>query len=334
MSLSEDVTGAAAAAAAPGRTGLSTELVRTLGWGVLAVMLVFLLNNLAALQLGAPRPGLSGPGPIAALAVHAAAVVATFFAVRATWQRTLRQDAAAITGFNIWLVRAAFFAVLFVGLGDAVISFLRVEQMLADLIGADLESQLGRSNFRGPYVHVPLMVLGVLVASVTRTLGFTWLALMIVLAELLIVISRFVFSYEQAFMADLVRFWYAALFLFASAYTLLEDGHVRVDVFYAGFGPTTKGMVNAVGAVALGITLCWTILIMGLAGPASIINAPILAYESTQSGVGMYVKYMMAGFLGMFAVSMMIQFCASLLESVADWRGEPGKRQIDAPVAT
>lgn len=36
-------------------------------------------------------------------------------------------------------------------------------------------------------------------------------------------------------MADLVRFWYAALFLFASAYTLLEEGHVRVDVFYAGF---------------------------------------------------------------------------------------------------
>jgi len=39
----------------------------------------------------------------------------------------------------------------------------------------------------------------------------------------MIVISRFIFSYEQAFMADLVRFWYGALFLFASAYTLLED---------------------------------------------------------------------------------------------------------------
>ena len=56
-----------------------------------------------------------------------------------------------------------------------------------------------------------------------------------VAAELLIVISRFIFSYEQAFMADLVRFWYGALFLFASAYTLLEEGHVRVDVLYAAF---------------------------------------------------------------------------------------------------
>ena len=67
-----------------------------------------------------------------------------------------------------------------------------------------------------------------------KTLGFPWLALLIVVAELAIVITRFVFSYEQAFMGDLVRFWYAALFLFASAYTLYEEGHVRVDVFYAG----------------------------------------------------------------------------------------------------
>jgi TRAP-type mannitol/chloroaromatic compound transport system permease small subunit len=53
-------------------------------------------------------------------------------------------------------------------------------------------------------------------------------------------------------MGDLVRFWYAALFLFASAYTLLEEGHVRVDVFYAGSAPT-QGRVNAFGAIVLGI---------------------------------------------------------------------------------
>ena len=40
----------------------------------------------------------------------------------------------------------------------------------------------------------------------------------------------------------------------------------------------------------------------------------------------MYVKYLMAGFLGVFAVSMMVQFCAYLLESVADYRGDPGSR--------
>ena len=88
---------------------------------------------------------------------------------------------------------------------------------------------------------MPLIALGFLTSFFTRTLGFTWLALLIVAAELGIVISRFIFSYEQAFMGDLVRFWYAALFLFASAYTLLDEGHVRVDVFYAGLPQADEG---------------------------------------------------------------------------------------------
>ena len=50
-------------------------------------------------------------------------------------------------------------------------------------------------------------------------------------------------------MSDLVRYWYAALFLFASAYTLFDEGHVRVDVFYAGFKNKTRGFVNAFGSI-------------------------------------------------------------------------------------
>ena len=114
-----------------------------------------------------------------------------------------------------------------------------------------MPSSLAESRFRGPYVHMPLIVLAFLIAiSAGTNIGFIWLALLVVAAELQIVITRFIFSYEQAFMGDLVRFWYAALFLFASAYTLLDtDTHVRVDVFYAGFhAPDPRQAVNAIGA--------------------------------------------------------------------------------------
>ena len=55
--------------------------------------------------------------------------------------------------------------------------------------------------------------------------------------------------------------------------------------------------------------------------------APILSFEVTQTGFGMYVKYLMAGFLAAFAVTMLIQFCAMLLDAVADVRGEPGHKE-------
>ncbi|MEZ5660368.1 MAG: TRAP transporter small permease subunit [Burkholderiaceae bacterium] len=308
--------------------------IRTLGWTVLAALAAFLINNI--LSLGMDWPGATAPWQATAdqllawlqLALYPALAVlfVWWFVIRQS-AMTLRDDAERIARFNGFIVRAAFWGVVLVGLADAALSFVRVEGMLDSLVGHELATDLGRSAYRGPMIQIPLLLVGVLIALFTRGLGFHWLALLIVAAELTIVITRFVFSYEQAFMGDLVRFWYAALFLFASAYTLYEDGHVRVDVFYANFSPTRRGAINAFGSLFLGLIFCWVILWVGMGSKTSIINAPLLNFEVSQSGFGMYVKYLMAGFLGIFAITMMIQFVSYLLEAWADLRDEPGKRQ-------
>ena len=283
-------------------------------------------------------PLFGGDGRIDVLVVLQAAsyvfcvLAAAVFVLRTNENRTLRDDSSALNDIAAYIIRAAFWAVLLIGLTDALISFLRVEGMLEGIVGSEMDNSLARARIRGLYVHMPLIVIGALIASMTRGAMFIWLALAVVAAELSIVITRFVFSYEQAFMGDLVRFWYAALFLFASAYTLFEDGHVRVDVIYAGFSSRTRGKVNAVGAVLLGMLRCWTILTMGMWSKRSILIAPLVGYEVSQSGFGMYIKYLMAGFLSIFAVTMMIQFASSLLESVADGRGEPGARKIESEI--
>ena len=312
--------------------GAPAPLVRIFGWANLALMIAFMTN--AVLMFYFNWPGLApltGGGGSTGLAIGHSAVYAgalglIVWYVLATRSRSLRADAEIVSDANAFFIRACFWAVFLVGLSDTVVSFVRVEGMLEGLVGNDMAIALGKSDYRGIWVHIPSALLGVLIAARTRTLGFHWLALLVVAAELLIVFSRFIFSYEQAFMADLVRFWYAALFLFASAYTLLEDGHVRVDVLYAGFHRRSRGRVNAIGSILLGMTLCWTILFVGMWTKSSIIVSPILVFETTQTGFGMYVKYFMAGFLGVFGISMMLQFVSYLFESVADWRNEPGGR--------
>lgn len=302
--------------------------VRSFGWANLWVMFAYLFNNFATFWVGLPGAGFSnGPIGILQALLYPAAVILAVMWTRKRADTTLRQDSFRISDMNATFIRSAFWIVVLVGLADAVISFLRVEDLLAGIVGEQMDKNLGRSHFRGPYVHVPLMILGVIMGLRTKTLGFHWLALLIVVAELLIVIFRFIFSYEQAFMSDLVRFWYGALFLFASAHTLLEEGHVRVDIVYAGLKAKTKGKINAFGTVFLGLTLCWMIILLGMSQKTSIINSPVLNFETTQSGFGLYVKYMMAAFLGVFAVSMMIQFVSYLMGAVADMRGEDGKYQ-------
>jgi len=251
------------------------------------------------------------------LAFYLGPIAGIIVLVLSTRDRSLRSDAQRLTALAAYIARAAFWAVLLVGLVDMVISFLRVEGILTPVVGEDLAKDLGRSSFRGNYVHYPLIGLSFVIAYFTHSLGFIWLALLIVLAEFQIVILRFVFSYEQAFMSDLVRFWYGALFLFASAYTLIEEGHVRVDILYAGFTERGKAWTNSIGSVVLGVPLCWVVLTRGMDGKSNLINGPLLSNEVTQSGYGMYVKYLMAGFLVVYALTMLAVFASSFLSSAA-----------------
>ena len=312
-------------------------LVRFFGWAMLWGVAVFLVNNI--LVVWHDFPALSvGPGDdwrtgfMAGLYLLALAG-AGYLALRPT-TTSLRHDARLISDFNAYIIRACFYAILFVGIADVVVSFLRVERLLTVLFPEPVARGMIRAQYLGTWVHAPLIIAGFVIALLYRhTLGFPWLTLLIVVAELLIVFSRFVFSYEQALMGDLVRYWYAALFLFSSAYTLLEEGHVRVDVLYAGFDTRRKGRANAIGSILFGMTTCWTIILVGMGSAQAIINSPVRNFEVSQTGTsGMFIKYQMAAFLGVFAVTMLIQFVSSLFDSVADARGEPGGRE-PAPVS-
>ena len=62
---------------------------------------------------------------------------------------------------------------------------------------------------------------------------------------------------------------------------------------------------------------------------SSIINKPLLNFEVSQTGtVGMFIKYQMALFLGIFGITMVIQFVSYFFGSVADYRGYPGKKVV------
>jgi len=324
---------------------ISVLLYRAAAAAMVAYVLVFLFNTYLIFVKGWPGPinflkhqqwlGFSplrnaledsaiSQGWIQFLMLLAVLVFAALW-VHKTHHRNLRDDAKLWSDFSAYIIRAAFWAILLIGLVDVFISFLRIENFLEIFVGQELTIQLGRSSFRGTYVLYPMFIVGAIIAYFSKGLDFIWLALLVVVTEFLIVIARFIFSYEQAFMGDLVRFYYAALFLFASSYALVSEGHVRVDVLYASFNKRKKYITNVVGCLILGLPLCWIILLSGMWNRGSSLTGPILTFEGYQQGYGMYVKYIMVGFLIIYAVSMLVQFVSYALENMANLRGEKGE---------
>ena len=295
---------------------------RFLGWFFINMLIAFMINNILNLAYKIPfaielitKNELLSLLPVL---IYLVAFGLSLFISYINLDKSYKWDSDLLHRFNLYFIRSCFWSVLLIGSIDVVIAFMRVEEVSNMLFDDYLVRALKKPSFVCTFIHIPLVFVSFVIGYFSKTLGFTWLALMIVCAELFIVITRFVFSYEQSFMGDLVRYWYAALFLFASAYTLFEDGHVRVDVFYANLKSKTKSIVNAAGSILLGISTCIAILFVGFNGKQSIINSPILNFEITQTGsIGMFVKYQLAAFLGVFAISMLIQFISYYFSSLS-----------------
>ena len=242
--------------------------------------------------------------------------IAVIYYVLRSINQTLEADAKILTNITAYIVRSSFWAVLIVGIADFIISFLVVEKLAEPIFNEAIKINLIIPTFRITFIHFPLILISFVIGFFTRSVGFVWLAVLVVGSEFLIVLSRFIFQYEQAFQGDLVRFWYAALYLFASAYALIHEGHVRVDVLYTRFSERKKAWTNAIGSFVLGIPLCLIILFLGMGGKASIINGPVISFEITQQGSnGLYLLYLMAIYLAVFAVTMLIQFTSYFMSS-------------------
>ena len=310
--------------------------LRIVGLASAVLALVFVINNflifgvdapgvINILRLGdifgvdSPRQGYNISQILLGIVQTVVVAAGVTYAVwRGLKSGNLRIDANWMDEMSAYIVRLSFWAVLLVGIADAALSFLRVEGFHTVLFGAAGGAAIALPSERGLFVHIPLIIISGIIALRDKSVSLVWLTLLVVVAEFMIVVARFIYGYEQTFMGDLVRFWYAALFLFASAYTLKEDAHVRVDVFYASFKRRTRSILNVMGTVFFGIPLCWLILMRGLWGKSSLINSPMMNFETSMSGFGMYVKYLMAAFLIVFALSMLFQFTAYLFNSLAD----------------
>ena len=313
-----------------------SNILRIVSYIIVSITLVFLLNNFLNYwgdwpgvkklyanygwfgfeKLKNPLDGSAFTFSFIQFLFYVLSVLTIIFYVYKTPRQTLDKDSEILAKFSAYIIRSAFWAVFIIGVVDIIISFLATERLLVIVTNEKIHANLISPPFRITFVHLPLLIISLVIGYFTRTLGFIWLAILVLFAEFSIVITRFIFSYEQAFMGDLVRFWYGALFLFASSYALIHEGHVRVDVLYTNFSESRKAWTNTVGSLFLGIPLCFCIIFLGMRSKASIINSPMINFEVTQQGVqGLYVKYLMAGFLAIFALSMLIQFTSYFMKN-------------------
>jgi len=74
-----------------------------------------------------------------------------------------------------------------------------------------------------------------------------WLTLAMVLVLGLIVVMRYLFKTGSISLQESVMYINAMIFMIGAAYTLKEQGHVRVDIFYRKLTPRWQAVIDCVG---------------------------------------------------------------------------------------
>lgn len=74
------------------------------------------------------------------------------------------------------------------------------------------------------------------------------------------VVMRYVFRTSFVFTQELEWHLFAFIFLVGAGYTLLHNGHVRVDIVYARLTPRAQAWVDAVCCLLFLFPGCWLVL--------------------------------------------------------------------------
>lgn len=140
-----------------------------------------------------------------------------------------------------------------------------------------------------------------------------WLALGMVLVQFGIVVLRYVFGMSWIFVSEAELYMHAGLFMLGAGYTLLHDGHVRVDIFYGSMSPRQKAAIDLAGTILFLVPTCLVILIYTW----PYVRAAWSIREGAISVGGIPASYLLKSLIPAFAGLVLIQGIALALRSLA-----------------
>ncbi len=102
--------------------------------------------------------------------------------------------------------------------------------------------------------------------GINRFIGKTvsWLCLLLVLIVVQQVISRYIFNSSSIAVSEFEWHLFGIIFLCSMAWTLEQEGHVRVDLLYGRFSEKVKAWVNIFGILFMLLPLCGILIWFGI----------------------------------------------------------------------
>jgi len=139
----------------------------------------------------------------------------------------------------------------------------------------------------------------------------SWLALAMVLVTFLVVVLRYAFDIGSIALQESVTYMHATLFMLGAAYTLQQQGHVRVDIFYQRFSRRGRAWVDLLGTLVLLVPICLFVL----ASSWGYVTESWAVHEGSREAGGLPYVYVLKTLLIVMPILVLIQGLVWLLRN-------------------
>ncbi len=156
----------------------------------------------------------------------------------------------------------------------------------------------------------------------------SWLTLAMVIIIFTVVVLRYVFQTGSIALQESATYLHAVVFMLCAAYTLKQDAHVRVDIFYQRWPARTRAWVDLIGTLLLLLPVCVFII-------ASSLDYVAMSWsirEGSQEAGGLDGVYLLKTAIPVMAGLLLLQGCALALNSLLIIAGHTSVPEPDAGV--
>jgi TRAP-type mannitol/chloroaromatic compound transport system permease small subunit len=139
-----------------------------------------------------------------------------------------------------------------------------------------------------------------------------WLTLGMVLVTFSVVILRYLFQSGSIALQESVTYLHASVFMLGAAYTLKQDGHVRVDILYQRFTMRTRAWIDLLGTLLLMFPVCLFILFSSLEYVATSWSIQ----EGSREAGGLDGVFLLKTAIPVMAILLLLQGCSIILHKL------------------
>lgn len=157
-----------------------------------------------------------------------------------------------------------------------------------------------------------------------NTLGraVSWIAIAMIMAQFLIVVMRYIFSIGYIWMQESVLYLHATLFMLGASYTLLHEGHVRVDIYYRDMSERAKAIVDLIGSIVFLLPVC--VLLWWWSWPY--VEQSWSIFEGSRETSGIHAVFALKTVILAFAALIALQGVSMLVRTVLTLTGHRTKQ--------